>query len=247
MEILAGRNPVREALLARRRRIEKVILSVGVTERGSVKDILRLCHQENVPVLRQARRELDELVGGLRHQGVAAQVSSYPYVDLSDILALAAERREAPFLLALDSLEDPQNVGSLLRTAEAAGVHGAILPRRRSAHVTPAVCRASSGAVEHLRIALVTNLARALDELRAKGIWVVGVEDHPRATDYRDVDLDLPLALVVGSEGRGMRRLVAEKCDLLLRIPMRGRINSLNVSVAGSIVLYQAWNARRND
>lgn len=247
MEILAGRNAVCEALLAQRRRIDKVILSMGVRETGSVDQILRLCQQSEVPVLRVERRELAELAGGLNHQGVAAQVSSYPYVDFSDLLAISTERREHPFLLALDSLQDPQNVGSILRTGEAVGVHGAILPRRRSAHVSPAVSRASSGAVEHLSISLVTNLARSLDELRAKGIWVVGVEDHPRATDYRDVDLDLPLVIVLGSEGRGMRRLVADKCDLLLRIPMRGHINSLNVSVAGSIVLYQAWNARRKD
>jgi 23S rRNA (guanosine2251-2'-O)-methyltransferase len=149
--------------------------------------------------------------------------------------------------LALDSLQDPQNVGSLLRTAEAVGVHGVIVPERRAVGVTPAVSRASAGAVEHLLVAQVTNLARVLEELKGRGVWVVGVEDVPAAQDYRDVDLDMPLVLVVGGEGPGMRRLVMGTCDLLLRIPMRGHVGSLNVSVAGSIVLYQAWSGRTFD
>jgi len=159
-------------------------------------------------------------------------------------MATARQRDERPFLLALDSLQDPQNVGSLLRTAEAVGVHAVIVPVRRAVGITPAVSRASAGAVEHLRIARVTNLARTLDDLKTERVWIVGAEDRPGAQDYREVSLDMPLVLVVGSEGRGMRRLTAEKCDLLVRIPMRGHIGSLNVSVAGSILLYEAWRAR---
>ena len=243
-EILVGRNSVREALLARRRRIERVLLAEGVRERALIEDILRLCQQAEIPILRVGRDELDRLSGSLEHQGVAAQASSYPYADLAETLALARQRQEAPFLLALDSLQDPQNVGSLLRTAEAVGVHGVILPKDRAVGITPSVSRASAGAVEHLLVAQVTNLASTLENLKAQGIWVVGLESQPSLQDYRLADLNMPLVIVLGSEGYGIRRLVAEKCDLLLKLPMRGRINSLNVSVAGSVLLYQAWSAR---
>lgn len=244
-EVLVGRNAVREALRAGRRRIHRVLLAEGAQDRGAVEDILALCAEAAVPVERTPRAELDRLGAELTHQGVAAHVSPYPYADLDALLDRAEERAEAPLVLALDSLQDPQNVGSLLRTAEAVGVHGVIVPERRAAGITPAVSRASAGAVEHLLVAQVTNLVRALEELKERSVWVVGVEDEPAAQDYRRVDLDMPLALVVGGEGPGMRRLVVETCDLLVRLPMRGRISSLNVSVAGSIVLYQAWSARR--
>lgn len=243
-EVLVGRNAVREALLARRRRVRRVLLAEGAQDHGAVEEILALCGEASVPVERVPRIALDRLGAELTHQGVAAHVSPYPYADLDDVMGRAEERGELPFVLALDSLQDPQNVGSLLRTAEAVGVHGVIVPERRAAGVTPAVSRASAGAVEHLLVAQVTNLVRALEELKERGVWVVGVEDEPTAQDYRRVDLNMPLALVVGGEGPGMRRLVVETCDLLVRLPMRGRIGSLNVSVAGSIVLYQAWSAR---
>ena len=242
-ELLVGRNPVREVLRARRRRVEEVLLARGVQEKGIIAQIVQLCRERGIPLRRVERQQLDQRAKE-KHQGVAALVSFYPYVDLAAILALAQERGELPFLLALDSLQDPQNFGSLLRTAEAVGVHGVILPTRRSVQVTPAVVRASAGAVEHLLIARVTNLARTLAGLKRQGIWVVGIEDHPQAQDYRQVELDLAAVFVLGSEGQGMRRLVAEQCDWLLRIPMRGRINSLNVAVAGSIVLYRAFEAR---
>lgn len=235
---------MREALVSARRRVYKVVLAEGVREKGVVADILRLCGDLHVPVVRVERQVLDSLNPDLVHRGVIAQVSSYPYVELPTAIDLARQRSEAPFLLALDLLQDPQNVGSLLRTAEAVGVHGVIFPTRRSVGITPAVSRASAGAVEHLLVSRVTNLARALDQLKSEGAWVVGAEDRPESQDYRVVSLDMPLVLVVGSEGRGLRRLTREKCDLLLRIPMRGRIGSLNVSVAGSILLYEAWNAR---
>lgn len=244
-EVLVGRNAVREALRAGRRRVYGVLLAEGAQDRGAVEEVLALCAEAAVPVERVPRADLDRLGAELIHQGVAAHVSPYPYGDLDALLSRAEERGEAPFLLALDSLQDPQNVGSLLRTAEAVGVHGVIVPERRAAGVTPAVSRASAGAVEHLLVAQVTNLVRALEELKDRGVWVVGVEDEPTAQDYRRVDLDMSLALVVGGEGPGMRRLVVETCDVLVRIPMQGNIASLNVSVAGSIVLYQAWGARR--
>ena len=245
-EILAGRNSVREALLARRRVIHQVILAEGVGEKGIVEEIVQLARAARVPVEHARRQDMNRWGIELKTQGVLARVSGYPYAEVDDLLAVAQERGEPPFLLALDSLQDPQNVGSLLRTAEVVGVHGVILPERRAVGITPAVSRASAGAVEWLRVAMVTNLARTLGTLQEAGVWVVGVEDLPQAQDYRQVDLNMPLALVVGSEGRGTRRLVMEKCDLLVRIPMRGHINSLIVSVAGSLILYQAWNARES-
>jgi 23S rRNA (guanosine2251-2'-O)-methyltransferase len=187
------------------------------------------------------------MTGDVNHQGVIARVSSYPYLSLDELLDLSKQRRERPFFLILDSLKDPQNLGSLSRTAEAVGVHGIIIPKRRSVSVTEAVSRASVGAIEYLHVAQVTNLARTLDRLKEERVWVAGVEDHPDAQDYREADLDMSLALVLGSEGQGMRRLTAEKCDFLFRIPMVGQINSLNVSVAGSIMLYRAWEARQAD
>ena len=244
MEILVGRNAVIEALLAQRRQFDKIMLAEGVAAKGPIKRIMRLCREAHIPIFHVKRRDLDRLGNHVPHQGVAAQVSPYPYSDLTSILALAKQRSEPPFLLALDSLQDPQNVGSLLRTAEAVGIHGVILPSRRAAQITPAASRASAGAVEHLLVARVTNLGRTLDALKDEGTWVMGVENRPDARDYRLVDMDLPLVLVLGSEGQGMRHLITEKCDLLLRIPMRGQISSLNVSVAGSLLLYRAWNAR---
>ncbi|HHX65827.1 MAG TPA: 23S rRNA (guanosine(2251)-2'-O)-methyltransferase RlmB [Chloroflexi bacterium] len=246
MENLVGRNPVHEALRAGRRRIERVLLAEGVAEKGTVEHIVALCRQRRVAIERVSKQEIDRLSGDVLHQGVAAHVSPYPYVEIDDILAPAREGGEMPFVLALDSLQDPQNVGSLMRTAEAVGVHGVILPDRRAVGVTPAVSRASAGAVEHLQVAMVKNLVRTLDELKERGLWIAGGEDHPEAVDYTGVDLNRPLALVLGSEGRGMRRLVAERCDFLLRIPMRGRVGSLNVSVAGGILLYRAWHARQS-
>ena len=245
MELLVGRNAVREALAAGRRRVYEVLIGEGVEASGRITEMEELCRARQVPVVRVRKADLDRLGGALRHQGIAAQVSPYPYVDLSDLFAVAREREEPPFLLALDSLEDPQNVGALLRTAEAVGVHGVVLPERRAATITPAVGRSSAGAVEHLRVAMVTNLGRALETLKEGGLWIVAVEDHPAAQDYRTVDMRMPLALVVGSEGKGMRRLILEKSDFRVRIPMQGKISSLNVSVAGSILLYHVWSSRQ--
>lgn len=245
IEILAGRNAVHEALVAQRRRVYKVICAEGAGEKGTLAEILRLCRERGISIVTAKRQELDRLSDALSHQGVLAEVSPYPYATLEDLLAAAARQGEPPFLLALDGLQDPQNVGALLRTAEAVGVHGVIVLERRAVDITPAVSRVSAGAVEHLLVAKVTNLAQTFEALKRAGVWIVGVEDHPNAQDYRRVDLNLPLALVVGSEGEGMRRLTAERCDLLVRLPMRGKIGSLNVAVAGSIVLYQAWAARQ--
>jgi 23S rRNA (guanosine2251-2'-O)-methyltransferase len=205
--------------------------------------ILRLAAQRSLPIKQVNRRQLDAL-GPVNHQGIAAQMGAYPYVEVEAILALARQRNEPPLLLLLDCLQDPQNLGTLLRTAEVVGVHGVAIPRHRAAEITPAVSNASAGAVEHLLVAQVTNLVRTMDELKEKGVWIVGLENLTEAQDYHQADLNMPLALVVGSEGRGLSRLVRERCDLWIRLPMRGHIDSLNAAVAGSIALYEVWQQR---
>ena len=242
-ELLYGRNAVRECLRAGRRTVYKVLLAEGVKESGTVADILNTARGRGIVPQRVERRQLDGL-GDVNHQGVAAEVEPYPYSDPEEMLKVAEERGESPLLLLLDCLQDPQNLGTLLRTAEAVGVHGVIIPKRRAVAVTPAVVNASAGAVEHLLVARVTNVVQAMDRLKAANVWVVGLEDVPEAQLYHRADLNIPLALVVGSEGGGMRRLVRERCDFLIRLPMRGRIGSLNASVAGSIALYEIWRQR---
>jgi len=246
LEILYGRNAVYEALRAGRRRCENVLIAEGIQESGTASRILALAAESGIPIKRIERQQLDRL-GPVNHQGVAAQVESYPYVELDTILSLAQQRKELPFLLLLNCLQDPQNLGTLLRTAEAVAVHGIAIPRHRAAQITPAVSNASAGAVEHLLIAQVTNLVRTMAELKEQGVWILGLEHAPEAQNYREVDLNMPLALVVGSEGRGLSRLVRERCDLLIQLPMRGKVNSLNVSVAGSIALYEAWQQRQRE
>ena len=241
-EWIIGRNPVYEVLRAGRRHSFRLQVAQGVQEKGRLSEIIRLCSIRNVLVERVPRQRLDALGDG--HQGVALEASRYPYSALEDMLELAERRNEPPFLLILDALQDPQNLGSLLRTAEIVGVHGAVLPLRHTATVTPAVVSASSGASEHLLVAQA-NLAQTITALKEEGVWVIGLEAGPQAQYPSQVRLDGPLALVVGSEGQGMRPLVRDSCDLLLRLPMRGQVDSLNAAVAGSIALYLAWQARR--
>jgi 23S rRNA (guanosine2251-2'-O)-methyltransferase len=242
-EILYGRNAVREALRAGRRKVYKLVLAQGTKETGIVADIVMLANKGGVPIQRVERRQLDRL-GDFNHQGVAAEATPYPYVELEEILAEADQRQEMPLLLMLDCLQDPQNFGALLRTAEIVGVHGVVIPKRRAVGITPAVVNSSAGSTEHLLVARMTNLVRTMEELKAKGLWMVGLEDVPQAHPYYQSDLTMPLALVVGSEGRGMGRLIRETCDILVRLPMRGEISSLNVAVAGSIALYEVWRQR---
>lgn len=240
-EWILGRNPVYEVLRAERRQAFRLQYAEGVQEKGRLSEILRLAAARKLRLERVPRARLDALGPG--HQGVALEASSYPYAALADILGLASQRGEDLFVLILDTLQDPQNLGTLLRTAEIVGVHGVLLPFRRTATVTPAVVHASSGASEHLLI-VQANLAQSISELKEAGAWVVGLEGSPDASEPAQVRLDGPLALVVGNEGEGMRPLVRSSCDLLLRLPMRGRIASLNAAVAGSIALYLAWQAR---
>jgi len=194
-----------------------------------------------LPLERVPRHRLDALASA--HQGVTLEASGYPYATLQDILLLAEQRKQPPFLLLLDAMQDPQNLGSLLRTAEVVGVHGVLLPLRHTATVTPAVVSASSGASEHLLVAQA-NLAQAIKILQKSGVWVVGLESGAEASTPDQVRLDGSVAIVVGSEGQGMRALVRDSCDVLMKLPMRGKIESLNAAVAGSVALYMAWQAR---
>jgi 23S rRNA (guanosine2251-2'-O)-methyltransferase len=243
-DVLYGRNAVREALRAQRRTFQRLLVSSGAQEIGALADVIRLAEQLGVSVMRVDRHDLDRQLRQINHQGVALECGSYPYIEVEDCLTYAEERNESALLLLLDHLQDPQNIGTLLRTAEAVGVHGVVLPGRRAAEVTAAVVNASSGATEHLRIAVVTNLVQTIDEIQRAGIWVVGIEDDERAQAFDSADLNMPLALVIGAEGTGMARLTRERCDFLVRLPMRGQIESLNAAVAGSIVLYHAARVR---
>ena len=240
-EWLYGRNAVLETLRSRRRDIFRLQIAQGVTEKGRLEEIVRQARELKVPVESVSRSQLDNISSG--HQGVALEVSGYPYLLVLDMLDLAQRKKETPFILVLDSLQDPQNLGTLLRTAEAVGVHGVVLPLRRAASVTAAVVNASSGACEHLIVAQA-NLAQVITQLKEAGLWVIGLEGGPRGQEIDQVSLDGPLAVVVGSEGEGMRRLISDSCDVLLRLPMCGKVESLNAAVAGSVVLYFAWQRR---
>ena len=243
-ELIYGRNAVHEVLRANRRQVHKLLVAEGVQAKGTLADALALAAQRGIPVQRVPRARLDHVTDA--HQGVAAEAGPYPYVNLDDILDLAAQRGEPPLILILDIIQNPQNLGTLLRTGEAMGVHGAILPQRRGVEVTLAVVNASSGATEHLRIARVVNLARAMEELKEREVWIAGLEHKDeQAIDFWSADLRCALALVIGNESEGMRRLVRQTCDYLLRIPMRGHIESLNAAIAGSIVLYEVLRQRR--
>jgi 23S rRNA (guanosine2251-2'-O)-methyltransferase len=241
-ETLYGRNPVYETLRARRRQVFCLQLAEGVQERGRLAEILDLAAQRRIPIEHVSRPRLDKLSES--HQGVALEVSGYPYVGLDDILDRAGQRGESLLVLILDTLQNPQNLGTLIRTAEAVGVHGVLIPSHRAAEITPAVVSASAGASEHMLVAQA-NLAQAIQVLKDADAWVVGLDESPESKEPSDVRLDGPLAVVVGSEGEGLRPLVKSSCDFLLRLPMQGRIASLNASVAGSVALYLAYLSRR--
>jgi 23S rRNA (guanosine2251-2'-O)-methyltransferase len=243
-EHLYGRNPIYECLRAARRTVFQVSIASGAQEKGILAATLKLARQRRVSVQQVDRRRLDNLSKNVNHQGIVAEVSGYPYAGIEAMFHLAQERGEAPWLLLLDCLQDPQNLGTLLRTAEIIGVHGIVIPDRRAAAITPSVASASSGASEHLLVAQVTNLVRTMQAIKEKDVWIAGLEDEPGAELLWQARLDGPLALVVGSEGAGMRRLVKETCDLKIRLPMVGQINSLNAAVAGSIALYEIAHQR---
>ena len=241
-EFIYGRNPVYETLRAKRRDVFRLQVAEGVQDKGRLTEILDLAVKRKIPVERVPRLRLDKL--SKSHQGVALEASTYPYVALEDILDNAKTRNELLFVLILDTLQNPQNLGTIIRTAEAVGVHGVLIPTHRAAEITPAVVSASAGASEHMLVAQA-NLAQAIVELKEANVWVVGLDESPESKEPSEVRLDGALAVVVGSEGEGIRPLVRQSCDFLLRLPMQGKIESLNAAVAGSVALYLAYLFRQ--
>jgi 23S rRNA (guanosine2251-2'-O)-methyltransferase len=241
-EMLYGRHSVHEALRAGRRRIRRLLLAEGIQPAPVLRQIQQLAESRRIPTQVVPKRALFEI--NPQHQGVAAEAGSYPYVEFEVGLA-AARGQPQPLVLALDCLQDPQNLGTLLRTAEAAGVALVVMPERRQAEVTPAVSHASAGAVEHLQVAQVVNLRRALEQMQQAGLFVYGLEHLPGSQPLWQARLTGPTAIVVGSEGEGLRRLTRETCDALVDIPMYGRVDSLNAAVAGSLLLYEALRQRQ--
>lgn len=235
-----GRNPVLEALKAGTT-INKLIVAKG-EQKGSIQEILRLAKEQRVQVQLVERNKLDKMFAGQNHQGVAAQIATADYVDWQDMLQAAEEKGEDVLLIILDELEDPHNLGAILRSVDAVGAHGVIIPKRRAVPLTDGVAKASAGAVEHVPVARVANIAQTIDELKKRGVWVAGASMEGR--EMYQQDFKGPLALVIGSEGKGISRLVGEKCDFMVSIPMQGKINSLNASVAAGLLLYEAYRQR---
>ena len=241
-EILSGKNPVLEALRSGRE-MNKVWIAEGVKKAG-VAELLQLAKEAGIIVQFVPKNKVDQLTDGAVHQGIAASVAAYRYAEIDELFELAAKRNEDPFFLILDELEDPHNLGSILRTADATGVHGVIIPKRRAVGLTGVVAKTSTGAIEHIPVARVTNLAQTVEDLKKRGVWIAGT-DAKGSADYRRMDAKLPLAIIIGSEGKGMSRLLKEKCDFLYNMPMVGHVTSLNASVAAAILMYEVLRNRQ--
>ena len=239
-DVISGRNPVSEAIRGSRP-IDKILIAKG-EKNGAVVAILAKAKAKQIPIKEVDRVKLDYLSGGSTHQGIIAFAAVKDYCTVDGIFKTAEERNEAPFILVLDELEDPHNLGAIIRTAECAGVHGVIVPKRRSAGLSYTVGKASAGAVEYMNVARVTNIANTLDELKQRGVWVFGADMN--GTDYEKCDFSGACAIVIGNEGKGISRLVREKCDVIVSLPMKGKINSLNASVAAGILMYEAMKDR---
>ena len=236
-DMLAGRN----AVMKGSSRINRLMVADGSSE-GSIRELIAVAKEKGVPVQFLERSKLDSMAKGIRHQGVLAQVSPVEYVELEDILSKAREKQEDPFIILLDELEDPHNLGAILRSADAAGAHGVLIPKRRSCPLSATVAKTSAGAVEHVPVARIGNIVQTIKALKEEGLWVAGADMDGK--NYYEADLTGPLLLVVGSEGQGIGRLVKEQCDFIVRIPMLGAINSLNASVAGSVLMFEVTKQR---
>lgn len=238
-DIITGRNAVMEAL-KNQREIEKLLVGKGAE--GSIKKIVAMAKDKKIPIHYSDKAALDRMSGGGSHQGVIAQVSPYSYCQVEDILERARQQEEDPFVLVLDGLEDPHNLGAIMRTAECCGVHGIIVPKRRSVGLTETVAKASAGAIEYVLCAKVSNIGQALDQLKDRGLWAAAC--HMDGPVYTEQNLTGGLALVIGSEGKGISRLVREKCDFAVSIPMKGKITSLNASNAAAVLMYEVMRQR---
>ncbi|MDD2483965.1 MAG: 23S rRNA (guanosine(2251)-2'-O)-methyltransferase RlmB [Eubacteriales bacterium] len=237
-QVIYGRNPVMEALKSGREIEKLLILKNG---EGSIKKIEGLARERRIAIQYVDKAALDRVAGGdegsVSHQGVAAYTSANRYYEVEDLLEAAAKKGEAPFLILLDGIEDPHNLGAILRTADGAGAHGVIIPKRRAAGLTDTVAKASAGAIEYVPTAKVSNLAQTIDQLKEKGLWIAACDMG--GTVYHKTDLTGPIAIVIGGEGQGVGRLIREKCDYVISIPMRGKISSLNASNAAAVLLYE--------
>lgn len=242
-EIIAGKHSVTEALRSGRT-INKIWIAENA-QKHLTQPIIFEAKKLGVVIQQVDKRKLDQMAPGMQHQGVVAQAAPYAYAEVEDILQAAEAKGEAAFILLLDEIEDPHNLGSILRTADCTGVHGVIVPKRRSAQVTATVSKTSAGAAEYVPVARVTNLGQTIEELKERGIWVVGTDVSAPSEMYDTNVFDGPVAVVIGNEGKGMGRLIREKCDVLVKLPMKGQINSLNASVAAGVVMYEVLRRRR--
>ena len=240
-DLVFGRNSVREVIKSNTT-VEAIFLSKGKTE-GSINEIIRMAKDKKIIIKEVDKKKLDSLTQGGNHQGLAAIITPYKYFEISDILEEAKRKNQDPFIVILDEIEDTHNLGSIIRTAELCGVHGIIIPKRRNASVTATVYKASVGAIEYVKVAKVPNINSAIDELKEAGLWIYGA-DVSGGKYSNKVDFSGPCALVIGSEGKGISKLTLKKCDMLVRIPMVGNINSLNASVAGGILMYEIMKGR---
>ena len=239
LEVVAGRNPVVE-VLSGERDVERIFIADGAE--GSVSKIVALAREQGIIVDFVPKEKIDAMAPGVKHQGVVAKVSEYKYAEMDDVFARAEASGEDPFIIILDEISDPHNLGAIIRTAECAGAHGIVIPKRRAASLTQTVALSAAGAIENMPVVQVTNLARTIEELQAKGVWV-GAADMDGET-YYEANLTGPIAIVIGNEGKGVGRLVKEKCDFVLSIPMYGKINSLNASNAAAVLMYGIRRAR---
>lgn len=239
--VVAGRNSVRE-LLRSGRSVDKLFVKSGSRE-GSIVAIVGEAIEKKIPVIEVTQEKLESLCGKMNHQGVVAMAAEKEYTDVDGILAIAAERGEKPLIVIADGIEDPHNLGALIRCAECAGAHGIIIPKRRSAGLTPTVTKSSAGALEHMAIAKVANISATIDELKKKGLWIFASEAG--GTDYYETDFNCAAAIIFGSEGEGIGKAIKEKSDFIVSIPMYGKVNSFNVSCAASVILCHAARMQR--
>jgi 23S rRNA (guanosine2251-2'-O)-methyltransferase len=240
-EYIAGKHPILEAMRAGRT-INKIWISDKAEKHYSL-PIIAEAKTLGILVQTADRRKIDQMVEGVQTQGVVAQVAAYDYAEIEDILNIAKKKAEDPLILILDEIEDPHNLGSILRTADCTGVHGIIIPKRRSVGLTAAVAKTSAGAIEYVAVAKVTNIAQTIELLKERGVWIAGADGSAQQSAYQ-ANFNMPMALVIGNEGNGIGRLIKEKCDFLVKLPMFGQINSLNASVAASVLMYEVVRQR---
>lgn len=240
-EYIVGKNPVLE-ILRSGRSVNKIWVAEG-SLKGPMNQIIGMAKEAKIQVQFVPKKKLDQVAEGESHQGVIAFAAAYDYVEVEDILKKAEEKGEPAFLLILDEIEDPHNLGSILRTADVVGAHGVIIPKRRAVGLTSTVAKSSAGAMEYVPVARVTNIVRTMEELKEKGVWMAGT-DASGEQDFRQAKYDMPIGLIIGSEGKGMSRLVKETCDFTVRLPMVGHVTSLNASVAGALLMFEVFRQR---